>query len=157
MKNNKKGFTIVELVIVIAVIAILAGVLIPTFASIVKKANDSEKLQQVSAARSVIISEENGQLATSEVAVYYFIYLDGADTKWFELRDGEMKEYNTPSTVVVDGNDVLFAHSASVLSAQSVLTPATDDPNTTEVEPATKLVYNTDLSEDVIVFKQVIG
>ena len=37
-KNNKKGFTIVELVIVIAVIAILAAVLIPTFSSIIKKA-----------------------------------------------------------------------------------------------------------------------
>ena len=33
------GFTLVELVIVIAVIAILAAVLIPTFSSIVKKAN----------------------------------------------------------------------------------------------------------------------
>lgn len=31
MKKNKKGFTIVELVIVIAVIGILAAVLIPTF------------------------------------------------------------------------------------------------------------------------------
>ena len=30
MKKNKKGFTIVELVIVIAVIGILAAVLIPT-------------------------------------------------------------------------------------------------------------------------------
>ena len=40
MRNtNKKGFTIVELVIVIAVIAILAAVLIPTFSSIIKKAN----------------------------------------------------------------------------------------------------------------------
>ena len=38
---NKKAFTIVELVIVIAVIAILAAVLIPTFASLVKKANMS--------------------------------------------------------------------------------------------------------------------
>ena len=38
-KSNRKGFTIVELVIVIAVIAILAAVLIPTFASIIKKAN----------------------------------------------------------------------------------------------------------------------
>ena len=37
-RNNKKGFTIVELVIVIAVIAILAAVLIPTFSSIIKKA-----------------------------------------------------------------------------------------------------------------------
>ena len=45
-KNNKKGFTIVELVIVIAVIAILAGVLIPTFASIISKANESKALQE---------------------------------------------------------------------------------------------------------------
>ena len=45
-RNNKKGFTIVELVIVIAVIAILAGVLIPTFTGIITKANDSAALQQ---------------------------------------------------------------------------------------------------------------
>lgn len=47
MKNNKKrGFTIVELVIVIAVIAILAAVLIPTFSNVIKKANESKALQQ---------------------------------------------------------------------------------------------------------------
>ena len=40
-KMNKKGFTIVELVIVIAVIAILAGVMIPTFGGIIKTANES--------------------------------------------------------------------------------------------------------------------
>ena len=45
-KMNKKGFTIVELVIVIAVIAILAAVLIPTFSSIVDKANKSATLQE---------------------------------------------------------------------------------------------------------------
>ena len=44
-RNNKKGFTIVELVIVIAVIAILAAVLIPTFAGIIKKANISADTQ----------------------------------------------------------------------------------------------------------------
>ncbi len=38
-KTNKRGFTIVELVIVVAVIAILAAVLIPTFSSLIKKAN----------------------------------------------------------------------------------------------------------------------
>ena len=37
MHKSKKGFTIVELVIVIAVIAILAAVLIPTFSNLVKK------------------------------------------------------------------------------------------------------------------------
>ena len=44
-KSNKKGFTIVELVIVIAVIAILAAVLIPTFSNVIKKANESAALQ----------------------------------------------------------------------------------------------------------------
>ena len=39
IKKLKKGFTIVELVIVIAVIAILAAILIPTFSGIIKKAN----------------------------------------------------------------------------------------------------------------------
>ena len=45
MKLNKKGFTIVELVIVIAVIAILAAVLIPTFSNVIGKANESSVLQ----------------------------------------------------------------------------------------------------------------
>ncbi len=45
-KLNKKGFTIVELVIVIAVIAILAAVLIPTYSSVVEKANKSAAMQE---------------------------------------------------------------------------------------------------------------
>ena len=44
-KMNKKGFTIVELVIVIAVIAILAAVLIPTFSGVIEKANQSAAMQ----------------------------------------------------------------------------------------------------------------
>ena len=47
MKNtNKKGFTLVELVIVIAVIAILAAVLIPTFTTVIHRANQSASLQK---------------------------------------------------------------------------------------------------------------
>ena len=49
-KLNKKGFTIVELVIVIAVIAILASVMIPTFSGLVEKAHESAELQAVAAA-----------------------------------------------------------------------------------------------------------
>ena len=48
-KLNKKGFTIVELVIVIAVIAILAAVMIPTFSGIVEKANKSAVQQKAAA------------------------------------------------------------------------------------------------------------
>ena len=49
-KMNKKGFTIVELVIVIAVIAILAAVMIPTFGGIIETAQESGEMQKVTAA-----------------------------------------------------------------------------------------------------------
>jgi prepilin-type N-terminal cleavage/methylation domain-containing protein len=55
--TNKKGFTIVELVIVIAVIAILAAVLIPTFTNLVKKANESSDIQAVRQMNTVLTAE----------------------------------------------------------------------------------------------------
>ena len=56
-RNNKKGFTIVELVIVIAVIAILAAVLIPTFAGIIKKANLSADMQAVRQMNTALVAD----------------------------------------------------------------------------------------------------
>ncbi|MBS7264018.1 MAG: prepilin-type N-terminal cleavage/methylation domain-containing protein, partial [Eubacteriales bacterium] len=44
MKNKRRGFTVVELVIVVAVVAILATVLIPTFSNVLKKADESAAL-----------------------------------------------------------------------------------------------------------------
>lgn len=61
-KNNRKGFTIVELVIVIAVIAILAGVLIPTFAGIVAKANKSAAEQEAANAYKEDLAMLNAQV-----------------------------------------------------------------------------------------------
>lgn len=48
-RSNKRGFTIAELAIVIAVIAILAAVLIPTFSGVVTKANKSAAQQTAAA------------------------------------------------------------------------------------------------------------
>ena len=82
-RNNKKGFTIVELVIVIAVIAILAGVLIPTFTGIIKKAQDSAILQEMRSALTVILAEEDSQMDAS--AQYVFIYTEeDEDPVYFE-------------------------------------------------------------------------
>ena len=41
-KSTKKGFTLVELVIVIAVIAILSAILIPTFGNVISNANETK-------------------------------------------------------------------------------------------------------------------
>ena len=54
----KRGFTIMELVIVIAVIAVLAAVLIPTFANITERANTSADTQTVKNLNTILISEE---------------------------------------------------------------------------------------------------
>ena len=56
-RTSKKGFTIVELVIVIAVIAILAAVMIPTFSSVIGKARDSAALQEATAAYKAALAE----------------------------------------------------------------------------------------------------
>lgn len=56
--NSKRGFTIVELVIVIAIIAILAAVLIPTFSSLVQSAQ--------MASDTSLITNLNKELAMAE-------------------------------------------------------------------------------------------
>ena len=106
-RNNKKGFTIVELVIVIAVIAILAAVLIPTFSGIVKKANNSSIQQETRAALTVILAEENGQLSSE--ATYYFLYKTKDGVEYFKAEDGKVvadNETNVPKTL--DNNDVIW-------------------------------------------------
>ena len=66
MRNtNKKGFTIVELVIVVAVIAILAAVLIPTFSSIIRKANESKDTQLIKNLNTAIAADVDGDKTMS--------------------------------------------------------------------------------------------
>ena len=70
-KMNNKGFTIVELVIVIAVIAILAAVMIPTFSGIVAKAQMSAATQEITAAYKEAYANalgNDGIIATDETA-----------------------------------------------------------------------------------------
>lgn len=65
-RNTKRGFTITELVIVIVVIAILAAVLIPTFASLIKKANQSADVQMAKNLNTALVMDEatNGKPET---------------------------------------------------------------------------------------------
>lgn len=56
-RKGKKGFTIVELVVVIAVIAILAAVLIPTFVGLIQKANESTAFMDANNLVTTLIPE----------------------------------------------------------------------------------------------------
>lgn len=70
VKKLKKAFTITELVIVIAVIAILAAVLIPTFTSLIDKANQSSDQSAVRNMNLALQSAEvDGELETLSEAL----------------------------------------------------------------------------------------
>lgn len=80
LKKLKKGFTITELVIVIAVIAILAAVLIPTFSNVISKANESAAMQNCRSAISDYASPTNGLVVSEgkdQNKDYYYLYLNG--------------------------------------------------------------------------------
>mgnify|MGYP004472046129 CR=1 FL=1 len=71
LKLNKKGFTVVELVIVIAVVAILAAVLIPTFINLMQTANESADIQLVTNLNKIMAMQEalDGKNATMQDAL----------------------------------------------------------------------------------------
>ncbi len=56
--KRRKAFTLVELVIVIAIIVILAAVLIPTFSGVIEKANNAKDFSLVSEMNKVLALEE---------------------------------------------------------------------------------------------------
>lgn len=105
-KNNRKGFTIVELVIVIAVIAILAGVLIPTFAGIVEKANKNAALQEARAIMTNYVASIDYTAATPEES-YNIAVKKGENTYYlFSVTNGEMND--TPKEVTELPKDKLL-------------------------------------------------
>ena len=57
LRKTKKGFTIVELVIVIGVIGILAGILIPTFVNVTQKADDAALKSNLANAYSSYVAD----------------------------------------------------------------------------------------------------
>jgi len=99
-KRLKRAFTITELVIVIAVIAILAAVLIPTFSNVIEKANLSSAMQS---ARNVyedflVTEDEKGKLRASNLQDYVIISGDYA----FVAEDNQ---FNTEGTKLDDGTN----------------------------------------------------
>lgn len=85
MKNRKakKGFTIIELVIVIAVIGILAGVLIPTFSNVIANANKTAAMEEAKNAYTAYLADNaanitmNGSTFVIESKGFYFQVTNG--------------------------------------------------------------------------------
>ena len=117
-KFNKKGFTLTEMIVVIAIIGILAGVLIPTITGYIKRSKQSAALQEAQAVIDVYDSykvnlslntsskhnnfgnyyaETTGEILQNEL---YIIYTDRNDNQTYD--EGEENTY-----YYVASNDVI--------------------------------------------------
>ena len=97
MYRNRKGFTIVELVIVIAVIAILAAVLIPTFSSLTQRANLNSDMQAVRQMNMALQNDEalNGKCTNVEQAMQVIANAGyNVDNQWTCLTEGYQVYWN---------------------------------------------------------------
>lgn len=103
MKNKKRGFTIVELVIVIAVIGILSAILIPTFANLSQKAQDAalqQNLRNAYASYTADKADKEDLKAEGEI-VFTVLKMDDAqyNSKVYKLNaQNKWEEANKETT-----------------------------------------------------------
>ena len=72
-KNNKKGFTLAELLIVVAIIGVLVAVSIPIFTSQLQKARNATNASNVRAAKAAAVADYLTEAKTGVVTYTYTV------------------------------------------------------------------------------------
>lgn len=93
--NNKRGFTLAELLIVVAIIAVLVAIAIPIFTSQAKAAKDATDLANVRAAyaeaMSTYLTEGNTGAGTATSTSTVTLVGDGTTKGWTEGKIGGLQ------------------------------------------------------------------
>ena len=100
-KNNKKGFTLVELIVVLVILAILAALLVPTLTGYIDKAKEkqiiAETRQIVMAAQTILDEKYATQPVGGTVTLTETDDLD-------EIK--ELSELSTITNLITSSNDL---------------------------------------------------
>ncbi|WP_028510626.1 type II secretion system protein [Ruminococcus sp. NK3A76] len=149
MKENKKGFTLVELIVVIAIIGTLAAILIPTIYRYVKDAKIQAAIADARTIKSAVEASLvknimlNGE--TAENGFNKVLYLDQDSSKAFKDRNKEIVgAFTNYSWVVYKTNG--SSSSGSSQSLDKVIAGALDNSVSETWEVGTKtnpMGYNT--------------
>lgn len=111
-KNNKrKGFTIVELVIVIAVIGILAGVMIPTFGGIIDKANESNRDSMAKNALTNYLADHAAEGMDSIDG--HIVIQEAGKTGNYTVTNGQLVDLDSDNTTVTASGTCLYTNVAA--------------------------------------------
>ena len=127
MKKKRRGFTVVELVIVVAVVAILATVLIPTFSNVLKKADESATLLRAKNLLTELVADYVSQGKETDLVAFIEsgnkVYTFGYDTE-----EGKILTYHGEPQKV--GKTVLAGTGVPVLCVMLANTQAVQAENT---------------------------
>jgi type IV pilus assembly protein PilA len=99
-KLNKKGFTLAELLIVVAIIAVLVGISIPIFTSQLEKAREATDAANIRSAyaemSAAVLTDEKVDDTNTDYTVTLTQTQDGWDDKAIKLPSN-LTESGTPS------------------------------------------------------------
>ena len=106
MKKNKKGFTLAELLIVVAIIAVLVAIAIPVFTNQLEKSREATDMANVRSAYAAVITKylDDGEEGTATVNASQKVdnWITGNGTIQ-EMVNGSLSTVTIPATGAKNG------------------------------------------------------
>lgn len=107
---DKKGFTLMEMMIVIAIIVILIAVSIPTLSGSMEKANKATDASNLRAAKAVYLAQKmDGEFIIENGKNYYY-----------DFNEGKFKEGNTDQATAADSLGSCANHAGAYIRVRVV-------------------------------------